>query len=482
MSRIICFIFFLVLNSAVFSQKIYFIYLQSEAEQPFFVKIGEKTYSSTPAGYLVLSQLKDSSYNFKIGFPQNKWPDQQFSIDIKSKDRGYLLKNFGEKGWGLFDLQSMSVQMAENNAKAAKKELREVSAFTEVLSKAANDPSLKEKPVFAVAKNEQKPEPISTAVVKQEESSINKQPIGELETEVKKEEKTPEVKTITSDQGNAIAKQKPDSVAKATVKTQDLPVVNTEVKKEEKAPEIKTTTPEQGNAVAKQKSDSVAKATVKTQDLPVVKTDVPKKETVPTATNDQTANAVKEEAKVVPVEIYKRSFVTKKSESSTTEGFGLTFIDQYADGQKDTIQVFIPNSKELVGKENGRNTDEKKFLDITEEEKDNRPLGSKAIAKNDCSSVGSQNDFLKLRKKMAGQKTEEAMIEEAKKGFKAKCYTTEQIKNLGNLFLNEAGKFQFYEAVYPYSSDKDNFAVLQTELKDNYFIHRFKNLVKPGDL
>jgi hypothetical protein len=55
-------------------------------------------------------------------------------------------------------------------------------------------------------------------------------------------------------------------------------------------------------------------------------------------------------------------------------------------------------------------------------------------------------------------------------------------KELGNLFLNEAGKFQFYEAAYPFSSDKDNFAVLQTELKDNYFIHRFKNLVKPGSL
>ena len=83
---------------------------------------------------------------------------------------------------------------------------------------------------------------------------------------------------------------------------------------------------------------------------------------------------------------------------------------------------------------------------------------------------------------MAGQKSEEAMIEEARKAFKAKCYSTEQIKNLGNLFLNEAAKFQFYEAVYPYSTDRDNFTVLQTELKDNYFIHRFRNLVKPGNL
>ena len=42
--------------------------------------------------------------------------------------------------------------------------------------------------------------------------------------------------------------------------------------------------------------------------------------------------------------------------------------------------------------------------------------------------------------------------------------------------------FNFMRLHIPYSSDKDNFTVLQTELKDNYFIHRFKNLIKPGSL
>ena len=79
-------------------------------------------------------------------------------------------------------------------------------------------------------------------------------------------------------------------------------------------------------------------------------------------------------------------------------------------------------------------------------------------------------DFLAL--------SDEAMINEAKKEFKSKCYTVDQIRNLGNLFLNEAGKFQFYEAAYPNSSDKTGFVALERELKDPYFIHRFKNLVK----
>jgi hypothetical protein len=475
MSRFICCVLFFAFCSAAFSQRIYFVYLQSEAEQPFFVKIGEQTYSSTPAGYLVLSQLKDSSYTIKVGFPQNKWPDQQFSIAIKSKDHGYLVKNFGEKGWGLFDLQSMSVQMAENNSKAVKKELREVSAFTEILSKAANDPSLREKPVFAVAKNDQKTENVSPAVINEQNNSTS-QPVNELKTAAKTGEKaTGNVPASAVTGGKDVAKQ-PDSSAKLVVKKADSASSKTEIAKKETRPVI---TDSQVVASAKQQPDTNAKGTIRQQD-PVTKTEVVKKETRPAAIDSQSLASAKEESKTPPIDTYKKSIVTKKSESSTTDGFGLTFIDQHADGQKDTIQILIPNAKEVLAKESDQRANEKKFLDITDEE--SKPIGSKAIAKNSCSSVASENDFLKLRKKMAGQKTEEAMIEEAKKGFKAKCYTTEQIKNLGNLFLNEAGKFQFYEAVYPYSSDRDNFTVLQTELKDNYFIHRFKNLVTPGSL
>ena len=78
---------------------------------------------------------------------------------------------------------------------------------------------------------------------------------------------------------------------------------------------------------------------------------------------------------------------------------------------------------------------------------------------------------------MAAQTTDEEMVNESKKTFKSNCFTTEQIKNLGSLFLNEAGKFQFYEAAYPFSSDQGNFAALQSEFKDKYFIYRFKKLV-----
>ena len=169
MNKLTLCLLFSLASLTAFSQKVYFVYLQSETEQPFYVKMNGKIHSSSASGYLILSKLRDSTYNFTVGFPQNKWPEQNFSVAVNKKDHGYLLKNFGEKGWGLFDLQTLSVQMAvSGSAKIEEKKIEEnkdVSVFTEILSKAADDPSLKEKP--AQPKIEEK----KTEVVMQENVS-----------------------------------------------------------------------------------------------------------------------------------------------------------------------------------------------------------------------------------------------------------------------------------------------------------------------
>lgn len=164
-------VIFLLASTAFFSfaqynvQSKYFVYLQTEPAQPFYIKIGGQNLSANASGYLILPQLKDGDYKMVVGFPQTKAPEQTFNFKIDSKDKGYLIKDFGAEGWGLFDLQTMAVQkpippnsapaVAVNNP-APKQEAavpaEGVSDFTKVLSKAANDPSLLEKP-----KPEEKP-------------------------------------------------------------------------------------------------------------------------------------------------------------------------------------------------------------------------------------------------------------------------------------------------------------------------------------
>jgi len=68
-------------------------------------------------------------------------------------------------------------------------------------------------------------------------------------------------------------------------------------------------------------------------------------------------------------------------------------------------------------------------------------------------------------------------VASAKKTFKTKCFTTEQIKNLGALFLTSSGKYQFFDAAYLHVTDPENFSSLESEIKDDYYLKRFKALI-----
>jgi hypothetical protein len=598
----------MLMVSVALAQKVYFVYLESESQQPFFAKLRDKTYTSSASGYLILSNLRDSSYIITIGFPADKWPEQRFTVPTRAKDRGFLLKNFGEKGWGLFDLQTLSIQMSEGQPKGRAGSINQggVSAFTALLSKAANDPSLLESP--ALAKNENKLVIVQQAAKKEDVITGKEQPASNeiVTAQTRKEvpdsqkglpasntvainqskkvdanaqKEQPATNEITNDQTkkevgdnqkgqpamNAVAvnqtkkedantpKEQPATNSIATDQTKNefpdsqkgKPAANTiatdqakkvvpDSQKGEPAPNTiaidqtkkgaANTQKEQpdSNTIAadqtkKEVADSqkghpvstavvvdqtkkvdssaeMAKATEKNTNATKIGEQEKKPESGVT-TNPEKADkstvaiAVNEKKEQVssPVtttevakktaspEKYKRSLVTKKSESSTTDGFGLVFIDQFSDDQKDTIEIFIPNPKEELVKKNDPAPPSRKFLEIGNEEKSVAQVNP--VSNKSCSAVATDKDFFNLRKKMAALVTDDAMINESRKSFKSKCYTTEQIKNLGSLFLKESGKFQFYEAAYPFSSDQGNFVALQSDFKDNYFIYRFKKLV-----
>lgn len=484
MNKLILCLLFLVTGLVASSQKVYFVYIQSEADQPFFVRVNQKANSSTGSGYLILPKLRDSSYNLSIGFPQNKWPEQNFSIAVNNKDHGYLLKNFGEKGWGLFDLQTLAVQMPTagtvKTETVAKPENKDVSAFTDILSKAADDPSLKEKPVQPKVE-EKKPESIPQEVVKKEEPKIEaKEPVV--------------VKSVEIVEKPIVKKEEPKVEVKETVVTRPAEVIPQPVVKNEE-PKVE------------------AKETITTKPVEIAEKPIEKKEELKAEVKETviTKPVVKEEVKTIPIEEYKKSVIIKKSESSTTEGFGLVFFDDYQNGTKDTIRLLIPNSKPVVAVVKEEPKEEKKFLDITteatktEEKKTEvvelpvakkeepkievkepavaKPVTTEAtvikpVVKNNCTAMADESDFFKLRKNMAAAESDDEMISEANKNFKAKCFTVQQVKNLGALFLSDGGKYKFFDAAYTFVSDTENFSSLQAELKDEYYINRFKAMLR----
>lgn len=436
----------LVINA----QKVYFIYIQSESGQPFYVKMEDKLRSSTASGYLILSKLRDSTYRFSVGFPGNQWPERKYAVTMDKKDQGFLLKNTGEKGWALFNLQSLALLMPVDETPkpdgTSGKGNADAGDFANILSKAADDPSLKEKPVQPKTEPVRPPDPPKTDPVVQ----------------------APENKPVTEKKAEPVVTEVPKTDPAAEPrKPEPVPVpatepVSTAVKETDtKAPPERPVSPV---AEQEKKPEPVVKETQPPAQEPVV----------------QTQPAAEEKT-----ETYKPSVVTRRAESSTTEGFGLTFTDSYAEGMADTIRILIPNPKPVVPvlvKEEPR--EEKKFLEqvsneAVPEKKETAPVAEKAVTReNSCPAIAEEADFLKLRKRMAAETSDDNMILEAKKLFKTKCFTTLQIRNLGALFLNDAGKYNFFDAAYPYVSDAGNFPALETELKDSYYINRFKAMLR----
>lgn len=405
MKRLILIFFLINICLSSFSQRVYFVYIQTEAELPFYLKMNDKIYSSAAKGYLILPRLRDTSYNFSIGFPGSKSIEQKFSVPINGNDHGFLLKNFSEKGWGLFDLQTQSARMnlSEFPIAEVKKELikKDESIFTQILAKASDDSTLLEK----------------------------------ADVVVKKEVKI-------------------DTIAKEVV----LQPIE---KNEEKKVEL-----------------------VEVKPVPIEKTELPVK------VNEEIKSRIEVESQVNS-EVYKKSQVILKSESSTTEGFGFIFIDEYSNGSKDTIRILIPPTKEIVFSNPQEIKDNKRFLEITDtviqavkakgQEKETEQLVIKQnqpVKKNNCQLIGDETDFFKLRRKMASEVKDDDMILEAKKIFKTKCFTTSQIKNISTLFLNDNGKYNFFDVSYQHVSDIENFNSLISELKDEYFQNRFKAMLR----
>ncbi|MEO5593614.1 MAG: DUF4476 domain-containing protein, partial [Chitinophagaceae bacterium] len=97
---------------------------------------------------------------------------------------------------------------------------------------------------------------------------------------------------------------------------------------------------------------------------------------------------------------------------------------------------------------------------------------------SDCKEIAWDGDIDKLRIKMLLVITDEEKIGLAKKVFKQKCFLARQAKALSELFKTDEGKYKWLDAVYPYVSDSGNFYKLGELIKDEYYLNRFKAMLR----
>ena len=512
-----------------FSQQSYFVYLQTDNNQPFYVRLDKKIYSSAASGYLVLAHLPDSIHNLTIGFPRDAFPEQEFAIPQNHKDGGFLLKNFGDKGWGLFNLQTMAVIMSSTDPNQKKSTqvtgVRKNDAFSMLLANAVNDSSI----LYTVYKP--KPQPVVITPEKKDTPAvvINK----------------PAVKTDTAsfERDHVF---KPDTAKNKVTK-------NTITAKKDSAAVAKTTNPVKGktplpkNKVPLKKVPvTVTKNNDSTKNIVAAPTNVVKKDTTP---------PVQEVKTIAPVIKTPLTNVTKAAELRTDTSYIAVFIDE-AKEKNDTIRISIPFENAFVkaprnpyqqhpANENKPSKDsmqvakpvekENKFLridttsqpvTINEPVKKDPPvttplvttpaakdstthvavkpnsepvsvvkkdsavtttgtdtsrgnLGLKPILINsDCKNTAWDSDIDKLRIKMLAANSDDDKIDLAKKVFRQKCFTVKQIRALSELFTTDQAKYKWLDAVYPYTTNSYYFSELEDLIKDEYFKNRFKAMIR----
>jgi hypothetical protein len=352
---IICF-FGLTLSLSAAAQRPSFVYIQAEPAQPFVVTMGEQVYKSSQSGYLILSKLTDTVYAITVSFPSTQWPSQYFTLRVNHADKGYLLKDFGDKGWGLMDWQKLTTQFSQqpvSKNQPAGELKSDDDDFASLLAKASGDPSL-----------------IASKPAKPQESS-------------------------------------PKEVAQSASVNDSLVKTNTSTDSDSKpVQQIEQSTQQ----YIEQKQDS-SKTIVSSQPIST-------------------------------------SVVTRRAESSTTEGFGLVFVDTYANGQSDTIRLIIPNKTEPV------------------------------LLPSHCKELATEEHANEFRKQLTLTGSEQKMIAVAKQQLASRCYTTGQIRALSSLFTSDQGKYDFILEAWTSLADKENMLLLATVFSNKEMGDRFKELLQ----
>ena len=417
----------LIFFSSIFfkaqAQQQHFIYIQADNKQPFSVNLNGKYYSSSAIGYIILPKLTDGTYTLAINFAKNSYPEQKFTVNIAGKDYGYALKNFDNKGWGLFNFQTTDVVMGDTTTASQGSNpanvTKNTSAFGNMLADVVND------------------------------KSINTLSSADTVTTANK--------NATTDKHNETAAANvPDTIVAAL--------------------DTITNTITQNNDAAKATDtlNEMARADTLSED---------------------TAN-------------FNTTGVIKAQENIGEKGTDLTFID-FNGEHSDTIKAFIPSAEEkklhtkaekadvnakaaeadsAKGKVNNPFFNQKNNADNTAVTDKPDLIGdssatstlpaSTALVNTGCSNMVTDGELNKLKKRIVSQTEQDAILQTVKKSLKNKCITTEQVKDLGNLFLNDDNRYGFYDAVFPFVYDYGNYASLQNTLIDPYYKNRFKALLR----
>lgn len=469
------------------AQKVHFVYLQTENGKPFYVKLNNNVMSSSQTGYVIIPNLIDGTYQLVVGFPKNEFPEEKFNLTIENKNEGFLVKNFDEKGWALFNLQSLALinNSGQANSVVTTSNIQS-NAFSDMLANVVKDSSIlqKSEPVVAAPKaplvQEKVDSNASSAVSNTSTVVINTPPAGSnissansnissVNSNISSVASIRRVLSVKEKDGMEMIYVDSDESKTDTVRI-FMPFMKKGIKKEDKV--VVENKGENMTPVPDSSKNVYAPPVIDSSQLTIT----------PTIINSDADS----QKNISPQPVAENKILAEGKDSSvlndsTAKKPLIVETAKQAEIDKTTESTVILKTERTPATDSAINQSEVKS---GEDSKKNEIIvlpkaATSSIVNSDCKGFASDADFLKLRKRMAAENNDDDMLNAAKRLFKTKCFTTEQIKNLSYLFLNDEGKYKFFDAAYAYTSDSDQYGTLQSQLRDEYYINRFKAMIHP---
>ncbi len=131
-----CKILFVITGLLFFSmtssgQTGHYLFVQTENNQPFYMRIMGGNLSSNATGYLLIPKLTDGDYEIMIGFAQSD-KEHKFNLKVEGKDLGFSLKQELDNNWTLFNLVDFSLIKGQSMNVQPKEEKKQPEVFATI--------------------------------------------------------------------------------------------------------------------------------------------------------------------------------------------------------------------------------------------------------------------------------------------------------------------------------------------------------------
>jgi hypothetical protein len=512
----LCLVVVLILMAGRIYAQDYFVLIEADNGQPFYVRVDSQYYSSSARGHLILSHLKDSSYIITIGFPGQVFPERQFSFSVHQNDHAFRLKNEEGKGWWLVDDKGQELAMLNGNGGGTSARIpgiKKDDAFSRLMADVVKDTAVMyttftiEQPNPSPAASSVTPAsgtPTSTSTNRLARDSSANFTAADSATAARSVTKPIDSTDAThsgmvSSVDSAMASSRPRDTSVVVHPGVTTPVDSAAVRRAAVRASDSSAAAHGFNnnpataAVVSPGADSAAGHTANT---PLYRP-IPRKDTATTAIPLASASAppasTPEPLPSAAAPLYRTTGVTMLTEHRSARSLRQVYTDHDSNGKSDTVVIIIPldtpaqsdhpavtsvsriihpaspDSSHLTAPQGHSPNPDTPALSSA------RTPGKSTLTfvNSDCHNFATDYDVDKLRVKMLESAKDDDRILSAHKVFKTKCFSTRQIRALSEVFTTDGAKFRFLEAAYPFVSD-DHFAELSNLLADPVYSGRFR--------